>query len=463
MSSTTERERGQVLAIFALSLLTLILVAALAFDTGMVLLERRDQQNAADAAAIAGARYLPGNTGNKAETAARNIASVNGFTDGAGGVTVEVHIPPTSGPNSGRTGYVEVEIASTRPSIFGGILGIAGWPVGARAVAVNQDGAGTGYSILALEPEECHALDVSGNGEIVAYGNIQVNSTCDNGALRRQGGGTITVDVPSGACSVVGDIDDGGGKGVLNCVPIEGAPEVPDPLATLPEPTQPAIAASAVQVFGTETIPDGCPGSAKPATLANPAVCNFPSNYAGTTWRLYPGLYPGGIKLQGGTFYLEPGIYYIGGGGLDITGTGTSTISVLAGGTTGPEFGVMFFNTELSNSAAGPISLNGGQANIQLYPLMNGSRWDGIVIYQDRDLDINGDDVTINGSTSDMYVRGTIYVAAGDVKVNGSSGTLVMDQIIAGTYKVDGASGSIIKALNDEDFVFKLIAAGLVE
>ena len=55
MSSTTDarRDRGQVLAIFALSLVTIVIVAALAFDTGMMLLEKRDQQNAADAAALA--------------------------------------------------------------------------------------------------------------------------------------------------------------------------------------------------------------------------------------------------------------------------------------------------------------------------------------------------------------------------------------------------------------------------
>ena len=64
MSSTTsspggrEGERGQVLVLFAGAILTLLLVAALAFDTGVMLLERRDEQNAADAAALAGARYV---------------------------------------------------------------------------------------------------------------------------------------------------------------------------------------------------------------------------------------------------------------------------------------------------------------------------------------------------------------------------------------------------------------------
>ena len=46
------------LVLFAGALVTLLIVAALAFDVGVMVLERRDQQNAADAAALAGARYV---------------------------------------------------------------------------------------------------------------------------------------------------------------------------------------------------------------------------------------------------------------------------------------------------------------------------------------------------------------------------------------------------------------------
>lgn len=441
-----------------------MVLAALAFDAGLMVLERRDQQNAADAAALAGARYLPGETG-KALAAAVSVAQENGFTDGNDTVDVVVNIPAASGEFQGQPGTVEVRIASTRPSVFAGIMGVAGWPVGARAVAVNQTGIGSGYSILALEPTACKAMQVTGTGEVLAYGDIQVNSSCASGAMNVGGQGSISVDVPGGACNVVGpppnglDVD---GGGTFSCVENEGALEVPDPLASVPVPSQPALPEPAVRVSGNKQIPNGCPGSANPATAASPATCQFQSNYKNTVWRLFPGLYPGGIKLQGGTFYLEPGIYYLGGGGLDITGNGTTTISVANGGTTGPSGGVMFYNTGIPGSAIGPISLNGGSADIQLYPLEDASRWAGIVIFQDRDANINGDDVTINGSDSDMDLRGTIYVAKGDVKVNGSSGTLIMDQTIALTYKVNG-SGGIVKALNDEDFIFKLTAAGLVE
>ena len=95
MSSTTERERGQVLAIFAISLVALLGAGALAFDGGMMILERRDQQNAADAAAMAGARYVTTDHA-KARTVAASVASDNGFTDGSGMQVVNVNVPPAS-------------------------------------------------------------------------------------------------------------------------------------------------------------------------------------------------------------------------------------------------------------------------------------------------------------------------------------------------------------------------------
>jgi hypothetical protein len=283
-----------------------------------------------------------------------------------------------------------VLIGSTRPSIFAGIAGVASWPVSARAVATDIVGSGGSFSVLALDPGACDAMLLSGNGSITAFGNIQVNSDCNPGALRRQGGGNITIDVDSGACNVVGDISDGGGTGVIDCTQNEGAPFVDDPLADLPDAAIAALPFNVVEVTGSRPIPNGCPGSATEATYASPAVCQFTSSYAGTTWRLHPGLYPGGLKLQGGTFYLEPGIYYLGGGGLDITGTGTVTLSVDRGGdgSGGSAGGVMFYNAAIPGAPAGPVILNGASAAIDILPLDDpSSSFDGLVS-PDRDIDI---------------------------------------------------------------------------
>ncbi len=87
LSSTTRpsSSKGQALAVFALSLTAILLSGALAFDAGLVFVERRDQQNAADAAALAGARYLTSNSASartNAQSAAYDIATANGFANG---------------------------------------------------------------------------------------------------------------------------------------------------------------------------------------------------------------------------------------------------------------------------------------------------------------------------------------------------------------------------------------------
>jgi hypothetical protein len=454
----------------------LMLAAAVAYDVGAMLLEKRDQQNAADAAALAGVRYVLDNE-TKARAAAFDVATANGFTDVAGdNPSVIVNIPPTSGDYSTWPGAVEVQIRNELPPIFGGVLTlltgdpVPDWGVGARAVAAIFDDVGGPFAILALDPEGCEAILVSGNGMIDSEGNIQVNSTCSTSAFKRQGGGTIEVGAEN-SCNVVGGIQDGGGKGYFDCVMNEGAPEVPDPLRELPAPPMPALPAAVEWISGPkDTIPGGCPGSGTPATVEAPATCQFNSSYADTAWRLHPGLYPGGIKLQAGTFYLEPGIYYLAGGGLSIVGNGTITTSV-DGGTT-LDHGVLFYNTQIEGSPLGLIDLGGADAIVNLYPLKLDTIWDGMVIFQDcpdRTVDCGmgpdtlGDDITINGSDSDMAVRGTIYVPEGDVKVNGSAGELILDQIIAWRFKVNGETGSIIQALDDQAFVKLFSAAGLVE
>ncbi len=469
MSSTTDPERGQVLVLFAGGLIALLLMAALAFDAGTMLLERRAQVDAADAAALAGARYLPGSPG-QAASAARAIATANGYTDGQDNVSVTVHIPPViNGPFKGAAGAVEVDISNTRPSVFAGLMGAVNWAIGAQAVAVNQDHLGTGFSMLALDPHGCKALKVTGNGTVTANGNIQVNSDCASAALFRQGGGSITVNAVGAGCNVVGGVKSQG-SGSLNCTVVSPAPAIPDPLAGLPAPPRPAVAQAMVQIPPAALKPpDGCPGSANPATYANPALCKFPNSaaYKNTVWRLYPGLYPGGITLLANAkFYLEPGIYWIGGGGFHLGGAGgggTTVMSVAAGTTTPVNYGVMFYNTQIPGSPIDSIVLDGSSATIKLYPIKNGSIYDGIVIFQDRDYNIAGNDVTINGSASNVEVRGTIYVPSGDVLVNGNGGTVTTDQVIGWTFTVTGAPGSSINVLYDTNFMFTLTAAGLVQ
>jgi hypothetical protein len=486
-----------------------MLIAALAFDVGMVLLERRDQQNAADAGALAGARYVlasanfngvcpdSGLTGNQAVDAACAVTRLNGFDRGAdASETVRVYIPPQHGRYRGFAGFIEVEIASTRPSIFAGVIGRTAWPVGSLGVATPGQNLSFSFGMMALDQTQCKAIQVSGTGVINSYGTIQSNSNgseCTSGgpvSFSRTGGSTINVFADDAVCRAVGTIQDQG-SGSMTCTKDGGSFALPDPLRTLPAPPKPPIAAPMVRVGTPGSPPTGCPGSS--ASEASPQVCRVGNGgFANTRWRLSPGLYPGGLEFTGGTTaYLTPGIYWIGGGGFAakngasvITIAGTETDSELAalnhatwdagGGA------VLIYNTLLStangdaaNAAAGAIQLNGGGATIWLKPFFapdtipdscaDYSCFNDIVIFQDRAVTQT---VTLNGSDSIADVQGMVYVPSGEVRLNGAEGSnpgqLDVDQIIANSFLINGGGGQI-NINKNTDFESPIVAAGLVD
>jgi hypothetical protein len=504
LSSTTDRdqERGQALVVFTVFLFVLLIMAALAFDVGQTLLDRRTQQGAADAAALAGSRHLSGTTpkyqgscsgapSNAAYAAACSVAAANGFTDGVNGIVVDVKVPP--GPESVFSGfypgYISVNIRSTRSSIFHGRLLPNVWNAAAMGVAANGLKAGAPYSVMALNDTACPSLLVSGQGSIDAGSNIQVNSSCPAGAMQTSGQASVDVNSP-GQINVVGDFQRGGGATVTP-TPNEGAPWQPDPLEQLPEPAAFVVPAAVVQVGGvTQTVPASCPGGSTPSTDVAPVTCQFPSSFAGTTWRLFPGYYPGGLKFQAGTFYLEPGIYYLGGGGFDANGNGAAIYSVDAGGTAPPlGGGIMLFNSDehlyhdacaglatmpvgVDPAAAclGAIKLNGSSAPIHIRAPQSGP-YQGIVIFQDRDLSLQPTttpiasrtaDIQINGAASTLNVIGTVYVPEGLVQANGNSGTASTIQIIADMFKMTGNNANLNAGYVGDAF-FQVIGTGLVQ
>ena len=238
----------------------------------MVLVERRDEQNAADAAALAGARYVlsdePG-----ARAAATRMAQLNGYDDADASQNVLIHIPPVHGRYAGFPGFIEVQIESTRPSIFAGIIGKYVWPVGAFAVATNQQDLNFPFSMLALNPTACKAIQVSGSGEVNATGTIQSNSDgsgCGGDpddwiSFSRTGGSTINVgdDV---YCRAFGEIQDAG-SGSMDCTIDPNKFALPDPLKDLAEPTKPGLA-PAMQLSGQARNPQINPSGVLVATTA---------------------------------------------------------------------------------------------------------------------------------------------------------------------------------------------------
>src|SRR5207247_7240890 len=91
-------ERGQILAMTAISLVAVCTLVAVATDLGYFFEYRRRVQTGADGAAMAGGEQLWRDLMNDTQVspAAHEDAASNGFTDGVGGTHVTVHHPPSS-------------------------------------------------------------------------------------------------------------------------------------------------------------------------------------------------------------------------------------------------------------------------------------------------------------------------------------------------------------------------------
>jgi hypothetical protein len=449
------------MVIFAFVLLGLLGAAAFAFDVGMVLLDQRAQRNAADAAALGGARFLPGNT-SAASTQAFSIASANGYTDGAGPVSVGV-----SFPSSGR---IRVDIGNNRLPFFAQLFGISDWQVDVYAVAANVSGIGSGFGLHALNEHQCEALVIEGTGTVNTAGNIQVDSDCETGnaAFRVAGVGSLNLLGDDIGCNVVGTSTSAGAS-TNQCLPVnDNADFIGDPFSSLGVPPQyfPPDPVELVAGSGPAGPSAACPGplGGEPdATWDAPAKCEFtgPSDF-NRIYRLHPGVYPGGLNLQAYTFLLEPGIYWIGGGGF--RAANARVYSVESGGTTATVGGgVLIYNASHPSMAASQVSLAGGSAGIRLHPLQAGGSPDSdfnyFVIYQARDVCLS---VDILGGAADMEVRGIIYVPCGQTLVQANNGTLTTDALVGDTIRIAGNGGTINIAYSDE-FLPNISMSGLIE
>lgn len=126
-----DRQRGQMLALFAICLVAIIAMTGLVIDGGMTFTQRREEQNVADAAAMAGA-YAYANTSdsNQAVSQALSTAASNGYTQGQDGVSVSVNVTTDDG-----IARVIVNVTKPHRNFFSGIVGFSSWDVSTTATA----------------------------------------------------------------------------------------------------------------------------------------------------------------------------------------------------------------------------------------------------------------------------------------------------------------------------------------
>jgi Flp pilus assembly protein TadG len=120
------RERGQVLVLFTIAAVAIIAIVGLVIDGGWTFVQRRDQQNVADAAAMAaGYGYVNSNyNAASAISAGMANATANGYQNGADGVTVTISV---------NSSNIVVNVTKPHQNFFSGIVGFGQWNVSTTA------------------------------------------------------------------------------------------------------------------------------------------------------------------------------------------------------------------------------------------------------------------------------------------------------------------------------------------
>jgi len=473
-ASRSRGRDGQVLVLFAGGLVLLLAIGSVVLDTGLAFMTRRMEQNVADPAAIAAARFIrsSGGTYQDMKDAACLVAHMDGMFGGPNstaacdvpandsrGTILNVNYPPSgsAGTFAGRSGFVEVVLTQNQKSVLGGILGFSTIRVSSSAVAAFSAGDSNSNSILALDPTSCQALKTHGTGAVTIHtvvagatgGYVQVNSTCSSGtpdtqcsnsaqgALDTAGGGVLSAPhtYVAGTCK---------SNSPLGGPLTEGSVQVGDPLSEL-APPDPA------------DYPAGRCGPGLPALTPASTGCTF--NAAGTI-HIDPGVYYGGwnISKKDAVLELGPGVYIIAGGGISLAAN--ASITSVQGGTGAPA-PVLIFNTDnpATHTGQSGIDFNANQT-LKLAAIDNGP-YKGIVVWNDG----NGSNPTalidLEGQSS-LNISGTIYSPKGNVKMEGgSSGTgSAAVQVIA--WQIDVGGNAALDMPYDPTKLYQFDEKGLV-
>ncbi len=364
-------QRGSAAILFVLCLPVLLAFAALAVDLARLNLTKVELQNAADAAALGGARSLT-DTGSYpnwsvAEATALDVAQHN-FANAARiqDATIEtgywninnpslgLYHPGTPGTGDVPAVRVTVALSSTQnngplPLFFAPILGIAPRNVQASAIAMIT-GAGGPFDYAIFSGSTSNNLSINGStynieGSVHANKNVTIN------------GSSITI---TGAAEARGTVTTNGSN-------IHIGSRLPNDARDIPMPDQSAsIAAAAAAAHQTYT------GS---KTINGSSITSDPIYVQGS---------PGTITVNGSSF--------------------TATGAVMADGN-------IYINGSGMASGNSQVCFYSKNGNIYI----NGSSYalNGVLYAPNGSIYINGSSITVNGS-----------IVGKQVNINGSSFTV---------------------------------------
>lgn len=327
-------ESGQVLVLIVLALVALLGFTALAIDGGMIYSERRIDQNAADAAALAGAAaikqqvanapvgnfqcasYMEGNANwvlavdSAIARAAQNNFIIGPADAGAphGDVELICNAPdiPTYDANLGK--FVDVHTRITKPV-----------STSLMHLFYNGPAVNTVESVVRLVPHDTLAA----NTAILALRDIP---DCGTNDKCLQVNGSIDVEIIGGVVASNSNVEKSGGGGannglfrVLTGNPLNAYPSgvlygdvfSPGPeLANAPNyPGTQLASAISIPTFLETTLRNRCAAQAGWSPDANPSNGNYRLN--GGTDTIHPGKYNDIVVQANGRLTLSPGLYCV--------------------------------------------------------------------------------------------------------------------------------------------------------
>ena len=412
MKSKLFKERGQALVIIALAAIALFGITGLAIDGTAKFSDRRHAQNAADAAALAGA--LGKGSGDDALTwkaKAKQIAYDNGYDSNFVSNTVSVYSCSESGAScgayTGNSEYVQVIITSNVNTYFSRVIGVSQTHNTVQAVALAQKGGPLydGNLIVALNPNPC----TGSNGNIVLGGNSDINLT-GGGVFVNSGGsgcgielsGCPTINVTNGGVSSAGTANVNLTSSSSTCTASSSG--IPSPTYNSDHydfpPEMPALPPECTSPYGTYSNPNSA------QTIVTPGRWNeFPPSDSSVNNEIVmmPGVYcvDDVIKLRSRNLVLK---------GQDVT---------------------------IYIRANNYFQIEGGTINLDA---PDTGPYAGYLVIVDSDFTGTPPNCSIDGNSINTY-EGTIFAPYCDVTVNGdSTGANVDAQIIGYTVTLNGGA-----------------------
>jgi hypothetical protein len=477
MPSKHSRHRGIALVWTAIVIFALILFVGLSIDTAKLVYNLHELQNAADAAALAGAQIVKvasedvtrqcvhdlgfANTAEKLEVTLRTTAQAEPFEDDTDLDIIlgrwinhqRWFFPTLDTPDAVKVIARRTDGLEKAPALamhFGKLCGVDKANALRIAIGWYVEISGAGLIVLDRRPKDKNGklrpgLQVGGAGDIrVIDGNIQVNTVYEGdknkAAVYVQGNAQILC----GRLSLTGTTDpysddsyqwesiwsDDYGMEVPYDI-FEGAPYMSDPLGHILPPPIPTDSLGNYIVANNEKISTSC--------------------------ILNPGYYPRGIEVSdtGTTIILNPGTYWIGGG--DLPGNQIGGL-IQTGGTLIGQ-GVLIYLTKDYVNAGGKWARFNISGNVvtdvtppgdEVSPkIINGL--EGISIWQDRDNTEN--QVSLHGGAG-MMISGTLYFPNNHLYLSGVPGK-AGNQIICGSVEVFGTAEILVNYDGRNDNYYK--------